>query len=542
VDLVTAKEMREMDRLTIDEIGIPAAVLMENAGRALADAVLLIHNGKPLSDMDGEMVPGSAQASAAPEADAPNGKPWAILIGKGNNGGDGLVAARHLQARGLPVRLIYASDPQRLEGEAALQHSIAARLGIPAEVYRPEATDWKAMGGIIDALLGTGSHGTPREPYASLIREANASGLPIVAADIPSGLDADTGNAADPCIKAVATVTFAFAKRGLAQFPGAAQSGTVVVAAIGIPAALAEANGVRTRMVTPRLLRERLHADPNQQRETDSHKGTYGHVLVAAGTRPMSGAGLLSSTAALRAGSGLVTWAVPDRMLDSLIGVRPELMLAAVPDGGTGDWSATDPLALAKLAETRDALVIGPGFGRIPQKLDAPEARGWLRRLWDALPPELPLVVDADALNHLAEAGDFAAWPKRPGTAVLTPHPGEMARLAGIPTREVQRDRIGIARAFAVKHGVILVLKGARTVVATPNGDVYVNPTGNPGMATGGTGDVLAGIIGSHLAQQNDPVAAAVLGVYLHGLAGDRAAAKRATVASLIAGDLINEL
>jgi hydroxyethylthiazole kinase-like uncharacterized protein yjeF len=414
------------------------------------------------------------------------------------------------------------------------------RLGIPAMIYTPVAVDWAGMGGIIDALLGTGTYGEPREPYASLIREANACGLPVLAADIPSGLNADTGEAEGPCIRAAATVTFAFAKRGLAQFPGAAHAGTVIVAPIGIPAPLAQAHGVQASLLTPKLLRERLAADPEQPRLAASHKGTYGHVLVAAGTRSMSGAGLLCSTAALRAGCGLVTWAMPDRMLEPLIGTQPELMLAGVPDSGTGDWSATNPLALAKLALARSALVVGPGLGHVPQSGGG--ARGWLRQLWDALPPELPLVVDADALNHLAEAGDFAAWPKRPGAVILTPHPGEMARLAGISTQEVQRDRFGVARAYAMQHGVVLVLKGARTIVADPEGALYVNPTGNPGMATGGTGDVLAGIIGSLLAQKHGAAAAAALGVYIHGAAGDRAAAGRNTPGSLIAGDLLEQL
>jgi len=543
MELVTAKEMRRLDQHAIDELGLPALVLMENAGRALAEAVLAYAAGKDPGEAAGVPLAGSGSGCAADGAGRRipvRGRAWYILVGKGNNGGDGLVAARHLVERGVTVRVVYAADPGQLRGEAAVQRDIAVRHGIAAQLYRPGSIDWQSAGGIVDALLGTGTSGEPREPYASLIREANASGLPIVAADIPSGVDADTGAAGDPCIRADVTVTFAFAKRGLAQFPGAAHAGAVVVAPIGIPRHLADAYGVMVRMLTPDTLR-RLGADPERRRDSDSHKGTYGHVLVAAGSRTMTGAGWLSSAAALRSGAGLVTWAVPDRVLEPLIGVQPELMLAGMPDGGTGGWSAVDPEALAAEAGRRDALVVGPGFGKVPQA-GTPGGRGWLRRLWDALPPELPLVVDADALNHVAEAGDFAAWPKRPGAAVFTPHPGEMARLAGLETREVQRDRIGVAQSYARKHGVVLVLKGARTVVALPTGEAYVNPTGNPGMSTGGTGDVLAGIIGGLLAQRLPAPAAAALGVYIHGEAGDRAAAKRRSPGSLIAGDLLNEL
>ncbi|WP_052702980.1 bifunctional ADP-dependent NAD(P)H-hydrate dehydratase/NAD(P)H-hydrate epimerase [Paenibacillus beijingensis] len=662
MELVSAETIREMERETIESIGIPANVLMETAGRALAEAVYRLHNGMELTGPYASLLPGCEKALARAEQsrkkDGGSGgreaggetKPWAILVGKGSNGGDGLVAARHLAERGIGAHVVYAVPPEQLCGEAAREAAIAERLGLPAVVYRPGAVDWSGMGGIVDALLGTGSSGgAPREPLAALIREANASGLPVVAADIPSGLHPDTGQTADPCINAAATVTFALPKLGLAQFPGAARAGAVLVAPIGIAARAAQQCGQPSVwMLSPEVLRSRLEADPGGGRPEDSHKGTYGHVLAAAGSRAMSGAGLLCAVSALRSGAGLVTWAVPERLADSLIGVRPELMLKPLDDSGTGEWADVDPHSLARLAVGRDALVIGPGFGRLTKGQDphisatgfgrlangqdspmsgpgfgstpygeagrsAAEAasagrsatsaagpisasagagsagrsgtgaagpiganagassagaegagteaggvtdrsgppsgeaddyvrRGWLRRLWDALPQDLPLVVDADALNHIAEAGDFAAWPRRRGGIVFTPHPGEMARLCGISTPEVQRDRIAIARDYAVRHGVTLVLKGARTVIALPDGTIYVNPTGNPGMATGGTGDVLAGLIAGLLAQGHSAAAAAALGVYRHGAAGDQAAARRVSPASMLAGDLLDEL
>jgi len=512
--LVTSQEMQTVDRYTIDTIGIPSLVLMENAGRTIAEEAAGLLEGN-------------------------RGK-WAILVGKGNNGGDGLVCARHLIELGHDAEIIYAVPPEKLVGEAAVQREIIARLGLRAVTYVPGAVNWRAYDGIVDALLGTGSSGAPREPYASLIREANASGLPIVAADIPSGLNADTGEVADPCIRATVTVALAMMKRGLLLYPGADAAGRVVVRAIGIPEKAAARLGVNTFVLNERTLKEVLGAEVPVRRAADTHKGTYGHVLVAAGSRNMSGAGLLAAKAALRAGCGLVTWALPESLVLPLVGRLPEAMLYGMPDAGRGDWSATAPEELAALAGNKKALVIGPGLGRW-------EGDGaWLRRVWEAT-DGVPLVVDADALNMIASAGRdgeeaLAAWPRRSAPVVLTPHPGEMARLAGLSVSEVQRDRIGLARSFAERHGVTLVLKGARTVVAAADGRVYVNTTGNPGMATGGSGDVLAGVIGSLLAQGLSAVQAAAAGVYMHGAAGDRAAAARASVASLLAGDIIESL
>jgi NAD(P)H-hydrate epimerase len=354
-----------------------------------------------------------------------------------------------------------------------------------------------------------------------------------VAVDIPSGLDADTGQVHQPCIRALKTVALAFKKRGLAQYPGLACAGEVVVKDIGIPAALADRAGVSVFELDERVFRERLGVDPDAGPDPAAHKGGRGHVLVAAGSRAMSGAGLLASAAALRGGCGLVTWAAPERVLPPLLAERPELLMARLADGGRGDWSGVAVDELLALARGKQALVIGPGMGRWPGDAD------WLRAVWERV--DLPLVADADALNMMA-AADFTAWPARRAPAVLTPHPGEMARLCGMSTAEVQRDRIGVARQFAMTRGVVLVLKGARTVCALPGGDVYVNPTGNAGMATAGSGDVLAGIIGALLAQGLSAAQAATLGVYRHGAAGDRAAAVRPAPHSLVAGDILAHL
>ncbi|WP_409342663.1 NAD(P)H-hydrate dehydratase [Paenibacillus sp. MBLB4367] len=511
--IVTAEEMRRLDNHTIETIGIPSLVLMENAGREIALEALAC-----ISDAAGQK----------------DNERWLVLAGKGNNGGDGFAAARHLAEAGVAVEVAIAEPPERMSAEAVQQHEIAVRFGLPLICCWEQQIAWGRYTGVIDALLGTGSRGAPREPYAALIRQANASGLPIVAADIPSGLDADTGETQEPCIRAVRTVALAFLKRGHMQYPGAEAAGRVTVRPIGIPGRLAASLGVSTLLLSEASLTGPLGIDIGRGRSADTHKGSYGHALIAAGTQRMSGAGLLCVKAALRAGCGLATWAVPASLVTHLLGRVPEAMLAGLADAGHGDWTHVNAEAILALADERDALALGPGMGRYEGDSQ------WLRALWEGA--KCPLVLDADALNMLADAGDFASWQRRPAATVLTPHPGEMARLAGVSTREVQRDRIGLARRFAEQHGVTLVLKGARTVIATPEGAVYVNVNGNAGMATAGAGDVLAGVIASLLAQGYDAGQAACLGVYLHGAAGDRAALKRPSPASLLAGDLLEEL
>ncbi|MCA1292494.1 NAD(P)H-hydrate dehydratase [Paenibacillus sp. alder61] len=631
---VTSGQMREADRYAIEVLGLPAMVLMENAGRAIAEEVLRFcaersgaFRGTGGEAHNREALHFREAAESIREEDPGTGldlsrEHWLILVGKGNNGGDGLVCARYLADAGMAVSLLYAEPPERLRGEAAAQYGIVRALGLPGTVYDPERggaelQGWKQGGsgqgksaqsgsvqgegvqggsgqggsvqgesiqggsvrggsgqggsvqgesiqggsvrgksvqgqsvegesvqggnsrvrqmpvtGLVDALLGTGTTGAPRGGYASLIREANASGLPIVAADLPSGLDADTGALHDPCIRARVTVSLAFLKAGLTQYPGARAAGDVVVRYIGIPRTLPPGMKPAGTVLTEAALSE-LGADPGRRREPDGHKGTYGHVLLAAGSLPMSGAGLLAAKAALRAGCGLATWALPAALLPPLLGAVPELMLAPVADGGSGAWNPAAANEVLRLLEAREVLAVGPGLGRFPGE------GAYLRALWEGA--ARPLVVDADALNILAASG-FAAWPRREAATVLTPHPGEMARLTGLTTAEVQRDRLGVARGFAAEHGVTLVLKGARTIVAAPDGRVFVNVTGHPGMATGGTGDCLTGIIAGLLAQGLDAVQAAALGVYLHGRAGERAAALRANPASMLAGDILEAL
>jgi len=538
--LVTAEQMRRLDGETIQRLGIPAIALMENAGRVIAEEIVALcrrRGGEGCRNAAGWEDAGKdafqVSADHALTLDNAAAERWFILVGKGNNGGDGLAAARYLRETGIAVTLVYAVPPESLSGEAALQRDAAAAMGLPAVVYGRDRLDLAECSGILDALLGTGAAGVPRGAYAEMIAAANSSGKVIVSADIPSGLNADTGETHEPCIHASVTVCLAFLKRGLLQYPGAGAAGHVKVRAIGIPSSLAPESGVQVHLLTPEVLHAHLGVDLARRRSPEGHKGTYGHVLLAAGTLRMSGAGLLSARAALRAGCGLVTWALPQELLPCIIGSAPELMLADVGGNEDGTWQAGSVSELLRLSKERDVLAIGPGLGRFEADTE------WLRNLWEET--DCPLVIDADALNILAEA-DYKSWASRRHPVILTPHPGEMARLASITTAEVQRDRISLAMGYAKEHGVTLVLKGAHTVIATPEGQAYVNTTGHPGMGTGGAGDVLTGIISSLLAQGLNEAQAAAFGVYLHGLAGERAARQRNNPAAIIAGDIIEAL
>ncbi|WP_172197946.1 NAD(P)H-hydrate dehydratase [Saccharibacillus qingshengii] len=550
--IVTSQQMQQIDRYTIDELGISPLALIESAGRAVAEEVLELcrerrgasGSGRLPEAAAGTRPDGSSKRGVTSESpvyedgliapfDGAEREHWLILTGKGNNGSDGLAAARYLQDAGVNVSILCAKSEDRFSEQAASQYRAACRSGIPV-LEVGTVPDFGRFTGLVDALLGVGASGEPREPYAALIRAANDSGLPIVAADVPSGLNADTGQIAENGIRAVRTVCIAFLKAGLVQYPGAGAAGEVRVRAVGIPrlAAGRIAERPNTHLITERSLQGTLKIDVSRRRAEDSHKGTYGHVLVVGGSRLMSGAGFMASRAALRIGSGLVTWALPQALLPDIVGHVPELMVAEASEGD--GWQRSSAAAILKLASKMDVLAVGPGLGRFDGDVE------WLRELWTG--SDVPLVLDADGLNILADAGeDVKRWGRRENV-VLTPHPGEMGRLLGVPTAELQQDRIGAARAYAADYGVTLVLKGARTVVASPDGAVFVNTTGHPGMSTGGTGDVLTGAISGLIAQGLTPLQAAAFGVYLHGRAGERAAELREHPASLLAGDVIEAL
>ncbi|HYG62528.1 MAG TPA: NAD(P)H-hydrate dehydratase [Thermoanaerobaculia bacterium] len=510
--ILTAEAMREVDRAAIEELGIPGLVLMENAAIGVVDAI-------------GEVYP---------EADSA-----AIFCGPGNNGGDGLAVARHLAARGYGVEVFLVSGrgrPVRLAGDAGTQLDICRKLELPirelapGDGLAPALAVARESGLVVDALFGTGL-GRPLEGiFAELVRALNELPVPRVAVDLPSGLSGSRTDVFGPCLRADLTVTFAAPKLAHVFPPAAGWVGELIVTDLGFPPALIERvteEGGPVHLLTAEEL-----AGLVPGREAATHKGDYGHALIVAGSPGKAGAAILACRSAVRVGTGLVTAAVPEPILDVVDLGSIESMTLPLPAGPAGQMAEEAAAAVLAAAEGKDALAMGPGLGNDPEG-----AAPAVRRIAAQCP--LPLVLDADGLN--AFAGRAAELAGRPGPTVLTPHPGEMGRLLGIATAEVQADRIAAARRAAAATGAIAVLKGHLTLVAAPDGEVWVNPTGNPGMASGGTGDVLTGLIAGLLAQGLDPLDAARLGVYLHGLAGDAAAARRGEPA-LAAGDLIDAL
>jgi hydroxyethylthiazole kinase-like uncharacterized protein yjeF len=501
----TADQMRRLDRHAIEDLGIPGAVLMENAGRGAAAAIVAFARRERLGR--GDIV---------------------IVCGKGGNGGDGFVAARELQRRRFRPRVLLLAPPAEVRGDAAVKLRALTRAGIRPLVITDESVLEARLAGatlIVDAILGTGARGAPTGLTARAIERMNASGRPIVALDAPSGLDADGSVPLGPCVRASLTTTFAAWKRGLVLEPGAGFAGRVEVVDIGIPAPEV------TRATTTFLLERADIAPWFPPRNPDAHKGTYGHLLVIGGSLGKTGAAALAGSAAMRSGAGLVTVATAASQQPIVAGLTLEGMTEALPETAAHTVSAKARAPIGELAAARDAVALGPGLG-----LDA-ETQALARELVRDL--ERPLAVDADALTSLAGHLDVLSVAR--GPRCLTPHPGEMARMLGVSIADVQRDRIECARRFAVDHRVHLVLKGARSVIADPEGRVYLNPTGNPGMASGGTGDVLTGMVGAFLARRLPSGAAMQCAVYLHGLAGD-VAAERVGQESLIASEIVAAL
>ncbi len=500
----TAEEMRRLDRRAIDALGIPGATLMENAGRGAAEEIarLLPRGGR--------------------------GARVVVVCGKGGNGGDGFVVARRLKQSGARVAVWLTAPPGEISGDAGAKLAALRRTGLRPVVVEDELRLAEALGDadvVVDALLGTGARGAPSGVTAGAIAAINASRRRVVSLDIPSGLPADGGPPAGPAVNAEVTTTFAGLKRGLVTGAGLDWAGRVVVVAIGVP------DGEVRREASTFLLEAADVARHLPPRPHSAHKGTYGRLLIVAGSVGKTGAAALAARAAMRSGAGLVTVATAASQQPIVAALVLEAMTEPVPETPARSISLKARDVLGALAEARDAVAVGPGLG-----LDD-DTQALARELAHDL--RRPLVVDADALTALA--GHLDVLHGAPAPRCLTPHPGELARMLGRSVADVERDRIETARAFATAHRVYLVLKGAGTVIAEPGGTTFVSPTGNPGMASGGTGDVLTGIIGALLARGLEPDAAVQTGVYLHGSAGD-VAAGRVGEEALIASDVIAAL
>ena len=505
--ILNTAQMREADRRTIEDLGLPSIVLMENAGR---------------------------QTVAAMEAafDALGASHVAVLCGRGNNGGDGFVVARTLVQRGIDATVFLLGSVSEVQGDARVNLEVLGRLGVTvieitsAQEWELHFTEIAECDVVVDAILGTGFRGRLTGLFETVVADVNELGVPVVAIDLPTGLSADSAELPGEAIDATMTVTLAAPKIPLVFPPADTRAGDLVIADIGIPGPLLDdLDGPHLELLTRERMRGILPA-----RAAESHKGDFGRVLIVAGSIGKTGAAHLAALGALRSGAGLVTVATPRSCLPIVASMGAEYMTVPLDEtpAGTVDFAAIDRV----LDLPADVIAIGPGLGSEPGT--AAFVQGLVERAG------VPLVLDADALN--AFAGETERLMGRDGVdMVITPHPGEMARLVNASIEAVQADRLAHAREFAAAHKLHVVLKGHRTVIAGPDGRSFVNLTGNAGMATGGTGDLLTGMIGAWLAQLLDAEAACKLSVYLHGTAGDLAEAEEGQIA-LIATDVAAHL
>jgi hydroxyethylthiazole kinase-like uncharacterized protein yjeF len=528
--VLTAAQMREADRLTTERYGISSLQLMENAGAAIADFLR-------------EKFTGLEQRKIL------------VLCGKGNNGGDGLVVARLLKQAGCSPEVILFSNPGSVERDAGVNLKLWQQ-GLGALHVVTSSAEWEPARGeldsadlIVDALLGTGLRGPVEGLLGSVIADVNSAQTKIgaqnvatlggkgfrtsvVSVDMPSGLASDAEDFGGPVVNADVTVTLTAPKLGQMVSPRASSCGVLAVRSIGTPPELLESD--------PHLKMHWLEHGEFRglplARDPASHKGSYGHALIVAGSLGKSGAAVLAGRGALRSGAGLVTVATPLDVLPTVAAGAPEMMTSplAATEAGTASLRNLDYARFADIARDKSVVAIGPGLSTHN------ETQQFIRRI--AAETELPIILDADALNAYAGMADHLNQRLAPVLA-LTPHPGEMARLLGVTTKDVQARRLDVALEAAGKWRAHVILKGFHTILATPSGSVYFNTTGNPGMATGGTGDVLTGILAGLTAQfgTTDWPRVLGLGIYLHGLAGD-IAASRVGEAPLIASDLIEAI
>ncbi|NLF46614.1 MAG: NAD(P)H-hydrate dehydratase [Syntrophomonadaceae bacterium] len=505
--LVKAVEMQDIDHRAVSEFGIPSLILMENAGRQTAEMV---------KDMSGCL----------------EGKKVIILAGRGNNGGDGLAAARHLLNGGACPVVFLLGQADQLSPDSEINLTILQKM--TDKIYplieegHWEKLIWELLGGdiIIDAIYGIGFKGGFSDFETRIVQLINHSKLPVLSVDIPSGVDADSGVVRGEAVKAAATVTFALPKLGLVLEPGREFAGRLTIADISIPGDLLENPHLPVNLIT-----EAMAASLLGPRDINAHKGTYGHALLIGGSTGLSGAILLAAQGALKSGAGLVSAALPASLVGIFDAVSREVMSIPLVETLQGAIALEALPAIENILGTSSVCAVGPGLSRYN------EANAILRFILERA--GIPVVIDADGLNALE--GDINIIKERQVPVVLTPHPGEMARMTGKSIEEIQADRIHYAVHYAREWGATVVLKGNKTIVAAPDGQAYINITGNPGMASAGSGDILCGMITGFISQGITPVKAAVLAVYLHGLSGDHAAAARGQ-RGLVAGDLLEAL
>jgi hydroxyethylthiazole kinase-like uncharacterized protein yjeF len=506
--VATAEEMQELDRKAIETYRIPGIVLMENAGRGAAEVI-----SETFPDLHKKKI--------------------AIIAGKGNNGGDGFVIARYLLNNGIPVRVYLLTDPKGLRGDAETNFNVFHRMkgeviSVPSSKdYIKVKRDLERFDILVDGIFGTGLDAEVRGYYREVIDHLNMLQKPIVAIDIPSGLDADTGKPLGAAIRASLTITFGLPKIGHLIPPGLDYVGEVKVIDIGIPKRLVEEEKIPTYLLEKGEIQKWLSIPRNP----DTHKGDYGHLLVIAGSVGKTGAAAMACQAALRMGAGLVTLAIP-KSLNAIMETKlTEVMTEPLPETPKQTLSLRAFSTIVRLCENKRAVIIGPGLGTYK------ETQSLVLKLIRTL--NLPIILDADGITALTTQPKTLPVANR--LLVLTPHPGEMARLVRSQVKEVLEDRIGLSRNFSQSQHVHLVLKGHPSLISTPKGEIFINPTGNPGMASAGAGDVLTGMIGGLVCQGFDILPSLQIAVYLHGSAGDEGA-KEMGEKSLIASDIIEKI
>jgi len=505
--LVDTNQMRELDRRTIEEFGLRGEVLMELAGKGVIQYL---------------------------EQNFPLLKDAVIFCGKGNNGGDGLVVGRYLLNRKVEVTVFLLGKKNELKGDARLNLERFLKLGgVVIELKKEQELDsvkiyLKDTELIIDAIFGTGLDSEVKGITRKVIEIINEFALdfiiPVISVDIPSGVNASNGQIMGEAVRADATITFGRAKIGHYIYPGTDYVGNLAIIDIGIPSKF-------TERVNTWLVNEELAYSMFKLRKPDSHKGENGHCLILAGSVGKTGAAVMAGESAMRTGAGLVTLGVPASLNEIFEMKTTEVMTEPIPDDSNQSFNHLSIPKAKELIKEKDVIAIGPGIG---QGAGIDE---FVQEI--LLSSKAPIVVDADGLNSLARQIEVLKKIKAP--LILTPHPGEMSRLCKMSIAQIQKDRIGVARKFAKEWNLVLVLKGARTIIAGPKGDVFINLSGNEGMASGGMGDVLTGIITGLLSQKYDPLKASVLGTYIHGLAGDLAYEEMGGV-GIMAGDLISRI
>ena len=502
--------MQKMDRQAIETHGILGLQLMENAGRGATEVLL-------------DQFAASIKTGVA------------IICGKGNNGGDGFVMARYLADRHIDVTVYLLAKADKVKGDAAANLKRLAALNIPLieipdeDSFSKIKSDFSRFDLLVDAILGTGLTSDVRGFFKTVIdfiNDLNRNGIPVFAVDIPSGLNSDTGQPCGTCIRAQGTATFALAKIGHYTYPGADYCGKLKIIDIGIPDSVVDAVGPKQYLLSAERIRAVFPI-----RSADTHKGRTGHLLVVAGSTGKTGAAAMTAVSAMRAGAGLVTLGIAESLNPIVETQVLEAMTAPLAECQYGILAEIAIDDITRLAEGKNCLAIGPGIGQ------ATETRSLVKKIISQI--DVPMVIDADGLNNIA--GQTQLLKKRKASTVLTPHPGEMARLIETSPAAVQQNRLACARDFAINFGVHVVLKGAATVIAHPDGSAYVNPTGNPGMASGGMGDVLTGVLAGFITQGFAPEEAARAAVYLHGAAADTLAETVGPIGYL-AGEVMNTI